>query len=372
MDAIVAAPPARTTPRFHPLAIREVRRETADAVSLVFDLPEALRAAYAFRPGQYLTLRTTIEGVELRRSYSICCSLDDFEQRGELAVGIKRVEGGAFSCLANDALKPGDLLDVMTPEGRFGAPLDPSRARLHLGVAAGSGITPVLSIAKSVLEREPHSRFLLVYGNRSTSSILFRTELEDLKDRHLGRLTVLHVLSRESQDLPILNGRIDGARIRALAGRWFDASAIDEAYVCGPGAMLDEVEAALLELGVQRASVHVERFTSFAPLPRAGARAAPSTREAAARATFILNGVSTEAEIAPGEALLDAGLRAGLDLPWSCRGGMCCTCRAKLSEGSAAMEQNFSLEPSETEAGFVLTCQARPTSERLVVDYDAV
>jgi len=380
MDALVTPSPARA--RFHPLRVSEIRRETAEGVSLVFALPHELRPAYAFRPGQYLTLRSTIDGTEQRRSYSICSGLDEFEQDGELAVGIRRVAGGLFSCFVHDTLRAGDLIDVMTPDGRFGASIEPGRPRFHLGIAAGSGITPILSIARSVLSREKQSRFLLVYGNRSTSSILFRTELEDLKDRHLGRLTVLHVLSRESQDLALLNGRIDGPRIRTLAARLFDPSAVDEAYVCGPGSMLDEVEATLLELGLPRAHVHVERFAAAMPPASSspaslsgvsGSLAGVAPRPGPiAQATFILNGVTTTVPVQAGEALLDAGLRAGLDLPWSCRGGMCCTCRARLVEGSAVMEANFSLEPGEIASGFVLTCQARPTSSAICVDYDAL
>ena len=356
------------TPRFHPLPIADIRRETADAVSIAFKIPDHLADAYRFTPGQYLTLKAQVDGEEMRRSYSICSGLDD----GELRIAVKQVEGGRFSPFANTALRPGDTVEVMTPMGRFGVAPDRGAKKTYLGLACGSGITPVLSIVKSVLGREPNSRFFLLYGNRTTQSILFREALEDLKDRFVDRLSVFHVLSREAQDVAVLNGRLDGPKIALLLQSIVPAQTIDHAFLCGPQTMLDEAEASLTRLGVAADKIHVERFTPaegavFREGPRPVRDDAPT-----AVADIILDGGRHSFGVAEGEAIVDAALRAGLELPYSCKGGMCCTCRAKVVEGSVAMVQNFSLEPWEIEAGFVLTCQAHPTSARVVVDYDQV
>ncbi|MCW3476970.1 1,2-phenylacetyl-CoA epoxidase subunit PaaE [Limobrevibacterium gyesilva] len=354
---------------FHPLRVADVRRETPDTVSIAFDVPSALRDAFSYAPGQYLTLRTRLGGEEVRRSYSICAGLDD----NELRVAIKRVPQGAFSQHANTALRAGDTIDVMPPAGRFGTAIAPGLARVHVAVAAGSGITPILSIMKTVLTREPASRFILFYGSRSTAQIIFREALEDLKDRFLDRLSVFHVLSREEQDIAVLSGRLDGEKLRALLPTVVAPPAIDHAFVCGPAGMIDDVSATLQALGVQPARIHVERFT-----PAGGAIPAPrpvpvaADAPAFATATVIHDGKATDIPLAEGEAILDAAMRAGLDLPWSCRGGMCSTCRAKLQEGEVAMDQNFALEPWETDAGYILTCQSHPTTKHVTVDYDHV
>ncbi len=353
---------------FAPLRIAEIRRETEDAVSLLFEIPEALRQDFAFRPGQYLTLRTTLGGEDLRRAYSICAGLDD----GELRVAVKHVPDGAFSAHANTALREGDTLEVMPPQGRFGHDPDPAAARLYLGIAAGSGITPILSILKSILAREPASRFVLLYGSRSTARILFRGELEDLKDRALARLTVVHALSREAQDIAALSGRLDAARLRALLPGLLDPRAIDQAFVCGPAAMLDEMPPALAALGVPPDRIQIERFTPASPATTRRAAPIAATARPAATATIIHDGASHTIPVADGETVLDAALRAGLGLPWSCHGGMCSTCRARVTEGAVRMAANYSLEPWETAAGYALTCQAHPTTPHLVVDYDQV
>ncbi|MGK9166335.1 phenylacetate-CoA oxygenase/reductase subunit PaaK [Inquilinus limosus] len=360
--------PLTAPPRFHRLTVRDVRRETADAVSIAFDVPPDLAADYRFHPGQYLTLRATVDGEDLRRSYSICSGPDD----GELRIAVKRVEGGVFSDWINRTLTPGDAIEVMTPTGRFGAPCMPDRARIHVGFAAGSGITPVLSILRGVLAREPESRFLLFYGNRSTSEILFREALEELKDRHLGRLSVFHVLSQEEQDLPILSGRLDGDKARRLLRLVVPAEMVDEVYLCGPEGMSREISEALTELGVDTAKVHVELFVSaLGGRPRP--KPAPPAPEAPSRtAVLTVDGKRREVPVADGESILDAALRAGMDLPYACKGGMCSTCRARLVEGEAAMDLNYSLEPWELAAGFILTCQAHPKTDRVVVDYDHV
>ena len=355
--------------QFHPLRIRAIRRETADAVCIAFDVPPELRDAFAYAPGQFLTLRTTLDGAEIRRCYSICSGLDD----DELCVGIRRVPQGLFSHHANTTLHPGDSIEVLPPEGRFGAPLAPDQARLHVAFAAGSGITPILAILKTVLRREPHSRFILLYGNRSTASIMFHETLEDLKDRYLDRLSVFHVLSREEQDIPLLSGRLDGAKVRELLPRLVSPAAIDHAYICGPASMNEEVAAALAELGVRPERVHRERFALPGQPPPAPPRHTPQANAPAfATATIIHDGKSNEVAIAEGESVLDAGIRAGLNLPWSCHGGMCSTCRARLREGTVTMTQNYALEPWELAAGYVLTCQSHPTAPHVTVDYDQV
>lgn len=359
---------ASATPRFHALRVAEVRRETPDAVSIAFEIPPHLRADYRFEAGQYLTLRRVFDGEEVRRSYSICSGPDD----GEVRIAVKRVDGGTFSTWANEGIAAGDVLDVMTPTGRFGAAYAPDEARVHVCFAAGSGITPILSLARGILGREPRSRVFLFYGNRSSGEVMFREELEALKDRFMQRFSLFHVLSREQQDVPVLNGRLDGGKVRLLLRYIVPASSVDHAFVCGPGAMSDEVEAALLDLGLAPGRVHVERFVSaLGGRPRA--RPAPARAETPhAVAGLIVDGRRAEVPVAEGETVLDAALRAGLDLPYACKGGMCSTCRARVLEGTAEMEVNFSLEPWEVEAGYVLTCQARPTSPRVVVDYDQV
>ena len=356
------------TPRFHSLTIADVRRETPDAVSIAFAVPAELASAYAYRPGQYLTLRTRIDGQEVRRSYSICSGPGD----GEIRIGVKRVEGGAFSSFANAALQAGQAIDVMTPTGRFGIEAAPDEARIHVGFAAGSGITPILSIARGILAREPQSRVFLFYGNRSMADMLFRDALEDLKDRHLQRLSVFHVLSQEEQDVPVLNGRLDGAKARLLLTYIVPAATVDHVFVCGPQGMSEDVEAAARDLEIPEAQIHVERFVSeFGGRPRPPT--APPVAEAATRtASIVADGKRREVAVRDGEPILDAALRAGMDLPYACRGGMCSTCRARVVEGEVRMDVNYSLEPWELQAGFVLTCQSHPLSERVVVDFDAM
>ncbi len=355
-------------PRFHRLAVKDLRRETRDAVSLTFAIPDELKDDYRFLPGQYLTLRTTMDGEEVRRSYSICSGPDD----GEMRIAVKKVDGGAFSSWAADELKSGDEIDVMTPTGRFGVAPAPEASRIHVGFAAGSGITPILSIIKSLLAREPNSRFFLFYGNRSADGMLFRQPLEELKDRFLDRFSVFHVISGEEQDIPILHGRLDGDKVRVLLGSLVPAPTIDHVFICGPTGMSDEIEATCREIGIAADRIHIERFVSGLggkPRPKA---AVPASAPPKAFAALIIDGKRREVPVAEGEAILDAALRAGVDLPFACKGGMCSTCRARLVEGEAKMDINYSLEPWELEKGFVLTCQAKPVTGRIVVDYDQV
>ncbi len=356
------------TPRFHRLAVNDLRSETPDAVSLTFAIPKDLADDYSFTPGQYLTLRTMMDGEEIRRSYSICSGPDD----GELRIAVKKVDGGAFSSWAAEELKRGDELDVMTPTGRFGVAPAPEQARVHVGFAAGSGITPILSIVKGVLAREPNSRFFLFYGNRTTGGMLFREALEELKDRFMQRLSVFHVISGEEQDIPILHGRLDGEKVRVLLRSLIPAASVDHVFICGPTGMSEDIEASCRDIGIADDRIHVERFVSGLggkPRPKT---VVPAGAPPKAIASLIVDGKRRDVPVAEGEAILDAALRAGLDLPFACKGGMCSTCRAKLVEGKAEMEVNYSLEPWELEAGFILTCQARPVTDKVVVDYDHV
>ncbi|MBI3506071.1 MAG: phenylacetate-CoA oxygenase/reductase subunit PaaK [Proteobacteria bacterium] len=351
---------------FHTLEIEDIRRETQDCVSVAFHVPAGLAAAYRFAPGQHLTLKAHIDGQEQRRSYSICTA----PHEGALRVAIKRVPGGVFSGFANDRLKAGDRLEVGTPEGHFGLVPDPSAARDIVLVAAGSGITPVIAIAKAVLAQEPASRVVLVYANRTIDSIVFREEIEDLKNRYMTRLSLVHVLSRERQDTALLDGRIDAAKIEALAKALFDPATAAGFYLCGPYAMVEAVKAALAGLGVPADRIHSELF--LAPdIPTVAAKPAPAHRGGAARVTIVRDGIRQVVDVPfDGPSILDAGIAGGLDLPFSCKGGVCSTCRCLKRAGDVAMAANYSLEQWELEKGFVLACQSRPTSDEVVLDFD--
>jgi len=358
-------------PKFHRLAVREVRRETPSAVSIAFSVPPHLAADYAFTPGQHLTLRALLDGEDVRRSYSICSTPDD----GELRIAVKRVEQGIFSAWLNEGIRSGDEIEVMTPMGRFGLGelAGDEGPRTFVAFAAGSGVTPILSIVRDVLRREPNSRFFLFYGNRSADEVLFGEAIEELKDRFLDRFSIFHVFSREEREEPILNGRLDREKARLLLRFMVPAATIEHAFICGPATMIDELETTLAELGIAKDRIHVERFAS-ATGGRPRTSPARIATNAAPRhvALVIVDGKRREVPMAEGEAVLDAALRAGMDLPFACKGGMCATCRAKLVEGTADMDINYSLEPWELEEGFILTCQARPKSERIVVDFDQV
>ena len=352
------------TPRFHTLRIAEVRRETADAISLRFEVPAALSDDYAFVQGQHLTLKASIDGQELRRTYSICAGVDD----RHLRVAIKRVQGGTFSQWANSQLKAGDAIEVLTPDGRFHTRLDPAHAKHYVAFAAGAGITPVLSLAKTTLAREPNSRFTLLYGNRRQTTVMFHEELEDLKNRYLTRFRLYNLFSREQQEVDLFNGRLDGGKVKAFADTLVPIDTIDEAYVCGPGAMIDEVETALRSCGLPSERIHVERFGVPDGRPAHHVEPGDAPR---ALITVRVDGVEREVEFFHDDpSILDAALRHGIDLPYSCKGGMCCTCRAKVLAGEVRMDKNYSLERRDVEAGYVLTCQAHPLTERVTVSYD--
>lgn len=363
--------------RFNLLTVREVRRETTDAVSIAFDVPPDLAEAYRFIPGQYLTLEAEIAGEPVRRSYSICSGLGD----GELRVAVKRVDGGRFSTFANDDLRAGQALKVMPPEGRFTAVPDPTRARTYVAFAAGSGITPIIGIARSVLAAEPHSRFSLFYGNQRASDILFREALEDLKNRYPDRFSLMHVLSREPQEVALFAGRLDAEKCNRLFRSLVDVHAVDAFYLCGPASMAADIAAVLAGHGVPEEKVHRELFT---PASGGGDHAAAAARaerrerladavEDARSVTVLLDGVATELRVATdGPSVLDAALALRPDTPYACKGGMCCTCRCKLVEGEVEMAENYSLEPWELDAGYILSCQARPLTEKVVLDFDDV
>ena len=353
--------------RFLPLTVREVRRETRDAVALTLEPRPEDAGAFAFRHGQYLTFRRDFDGQEVRRSYSICAGAGE-----RLRVGVKRVDGGAFSTWANEALKPGDVLEAMPPMGGFTAALDPAQARHYLLFAAGSGITPVLGILRTVLAQEPKATATLVYGNRSAASIMFREELEDLKNLHLGRLSVLHVLSGEGQDAELFSGRIDAAKCAQLFDRWIDVPSADLAFVCGPEAMMLAVQGALREHGMAPEKIRVELFAA-GQQGRAPRKAAAATAAGGAcvQASVTLDGATRAIEIArDGQSILDAALAANIDAPYACKAGVCSTCRALVLEGETEMAANYALEDYEVRRGYVLTCQARPLSDRVVVSYD--
>ncbi len=318
-----------STPRFHRLTVNDLRRESPDAVSLTFAVPKELAEDYRFAPGQYLTLRTTMDGEEVRRSYSICSGPDD----GELRIAVKKVDGGAFSSWAADELRVGDELDVMTPTGRFGIAHAPDQARVHVGFAAGSGITPILSIARGVLAREPDSRFFLFYGNRSTDGMLFREALEELKDRFMQRLSIFHVISGEEQDIPILHGRLDGEKVRVLLRSLVPASSVDHVFVCGPIGMSEDIEATCREVGIAADRIHVERFVSeFGGKPRPKTVVA-ATAPPKAFASLIIDGKRREVPVARRRVHSRCGVARGhgsavrlqgrhvLDLPRQARRG---------------------------------------------------
>ena len=385
-----------STPLFHDLRVRRIEPDTAEASIVSFEVPPELREVFGFTQGQYLTLRTSIGGQDLRRSYSICAGVDD----GELRVGVRKVQGGVFSRWINEQLKPGDTLSVMAPQGRFFVPIEPQSRRHHVGIAGGSGITPILSIMKTVLGREPGSRFTLIYGNRMLRSTMFKEELEDLKNKYMARLVLHHVFSEDANDAddpqgaahrtpegalsgvgaarrpdtPLNVGLMNRGKIAEFLGRVLPAHSIDEAYICGPFQMNDEAEAALLAAGVSEDRIHIERFgvatPSGQPVGAVLHEAQPGDAERS-HIVILRDGMRREIEFRKDQpSILDAASAAGLEVPFSCTSGVCGTCRAKLVEGQVRMERNFALDKAEVADGFVLTCQAHPLTERVVLSFD--
>lgn len=355
--------------RFFPLTVTDIKRDTRDSVVITLEPPAGARHEFRFIQGQYLTFRRVFDGEEMRRSYSICAGVND----GVLRVGVKRVEGGWFSSWANEELRIGDVIEAMKPAGNFHSPLLPEHSRRYLGFAGGSGITPMISLIKSALEAEPQSSFTLVYGNRSTSAIMFREELEDLKNVFMGRFNIIHILESEAADIELFSGRLDRDKCDELFSRWIDVAGADLAFICGPEPMMLAVSDALKARGLDESAIKFELFASA----RQGRAKEKTTggplaaRAATCEATIILDGAARMVEIAKGEeTVLEAALAASIDAPFACKAGVCSTCRARLIEGEVDMEANFALEDYEVERGYILTCQSRPRTDRVVVDYD--
>ena len=350
--------------QFHPLTVTDIQHTIRDAV--VLTLAPADPATFAFTPGQYLTFKQDFDGTELRRNYSICAGLDE----GVVQVGIKRVDGGAFSSFANTQLRVGDVLLAMPPMGNFTTDLDPNKGKSYLAFAGGSGITPILSILKTVLAREPDSRFTLIYANRAVHTIMFRNELEDLKNRYMQRFTLIHVLET-GQDIDLFSGRVDGEKCAALFKSWIDITCVDTALICGPEPMMLAISAALETHGLSKDQIKFELFGAG----QQGRLAQQALKEAAKDAQgtqtrITLDGTTHQLELARDMSVLEGAIDASLDPPFACRAGVCSTCKAKVTEGECQMLSNHALEDYEVEAGYVLTCQCYPLSDTLVVDYD--
>ena len=355
------------TLQFHTLKVSDVRAATRDAVAITFAVPENLQEAFSYVQGQYLTLRTTLDGEELRRSYSICSAVQD--QR--LRVAIKRVAGGAFSNWAADHLLPGTAIEVMPPQGNFHIALAPQSARHIVAFASGSGITPVLSILKTTLLAEPRTSVTLVYGNRSSSGVMFKEELEDLKDSYLGRFNLVWIMSRESQDIPLFNGRIDYEKCSQLLTHWIDPAGIAAAFICGPEDMMLATSRALQDKGVEKARIKVELFGTapHGDKPRAIRTTVQGSDQCEVQ--VVLDGTRRSFFMQKNQDnVVDAGIKAGLEMPYSCKGGVCSTCRAKVLQGEVDMDINFALEDYEVARGFVLCCQSYPVTDKLVIDFD--
>ena len=364
---------------FISLRVEDIRRETVDCVSIAFSIPPEHQSAFRFRQGQNITIRYRIDGREIRRSYSICSSpLED-----ELRIAVKKVPGGLFSTYANDQLRKGTVLEVLPPTGKFYTELNGGHRKNYLAFAAGSGITPILSLIKTTLATEPHSHFTLVYGNRHRPSIIFRDQLESLKNRYMQRMTLHHILSREKMDTLLNQGRITSQKCEELCGKLIDLQTMDELYICGPGEMIFEVKGWLEQKGTDPQKIHFELFSPIEkaadPLPgkrqgrgEEGAAAAAALSGKTSRVTVKLDGISYDFDLPfDGEPILDAAMEQGADLPFACKGGVCCTCRARLTEGEVEMEVNYALEKDEMAAGFILTCQSHPRTERVIVDFDS-
>jgi ring-1,2-phenylacetyl-CoA epoxidase subunit PaaE len=357
--------------KFHSLKVAEVREETSDCKSVLFEVPAELQTDYQFIQGQYLTLKTDINGEELRRSYSLCSSPLDNEWR----VAVKKVEGGKFSTYANEVLKKGDVLEVMTPMGNFYTELNADQKKHYVAFAAGSGITPMMSIMKAVLVTEPESHFTLIYGNKNTASIIFHEEIEGLKNKYMERFNVHYVLSRERLEEPISNGRIDINKCNMIFAELLDVNTIDEFFICGPETMIFNVKAALETAGVDEKHIHFELFTS--PDGKLGEspkrEVAQEDQGKVCDVELKVDGKTIMFKLPYGENnILDAALKEGADLPFACKGGVCCTCKARLTEGAVEMDRNYALTTEEVDDGFVLTCQSYPKTEKVVVDFDDI
>ncbi|HXS35958.1 MAG TPA: 1,2-phenylacetyl-CoA epoxidase subunit PaaE [Flavipsychrobacter sp.] len=360
-----------SVPKFYQLKVKEVRPETSDCVSVALEVPDELEEIFRFAPGQYLTFRRHVKDAEIRRSYSICSS----PKEGELRVAIKKVEEGKFSGFANRELKVGDVLDVMPPLGKFTPKKSEVAKKEYLAFAAGSGITPIMSIMKSVLEDEPESNFTLVYGNRNRNTIIFREAIEALKNKHMQRLRLYHILSREHVEFPLFNGRIDANKCEQLFDSLMDLESTDEVFICGPEDMILSVRQKLIDMGMPANHIHIELFSSPDQPRESHQKWATDHAEAkgpVSKVSIRLDGTTFDMDLAyNGDSILDAALKNGADLPYACKGGVCCTCRARVAEGAVDMEVNYALDEEEIAKGFVLTCQSHPKTEKVVIDFDA-
>jgi ring-1,2-phenylacetyl-CoA epoxidase subunit PaaE len=354
---------------FHTLRIAEIVPETADAKSIRFELPEALRSAFAFRPGQHLTLKADIQGEDVRRNYSLCVAPQD----GQLKVIVKRIAGGVFSNWANDNLKPGDAVEVMEPHGSFTWEFQPDARNHYAGFAGGSGITPIMSLLRTALLSEPGSRFTLFYGNRDSQSVIFLEELASLKNRFMDRLQVHHFLAEESEDIDLFNGMLDRTKCDLILGSLIEPDQIDAFFICGPGPMMDAADAALQDVGVPAERILVERFTAGRPSAALAAQMHQLQAEAAGLAMTVTLDGRTRRVPFDGAAgnILDSARVAGLPAPFACKAGVCATCRARVIKGEVEMAARYGLSDEEVAAGYVLTCQSVPKGEGVEVDYDA-
>lgn len=350
---------------FHELRVTEVSPLTDDSVTITFDVPPEFESTFDYIPGQHVTVRRFIDGVDVRRSYSICAPAGS----GKLRVGVKKLPGGVFSTFATEELHAGDVLDVMPPVGEFTIDIETDKPRKAVAIAAGSGITPVLSLISTSLEREPRSSWTLLYGNRTANSVMFLDELEALKDRYHSRFQLLHILSREGSDVPLLSGRIDEEKIRIFHDQLLGSRGVDGWYLCGPYGLVMTARETLTTLGVDEGRIHDELFFA-GPLDDTTLPEEPPPGEGSVDLTVILDGRAVETRMTPETSILDAALRVRNELPFSCKGGMCATCKGRIEEGEVRMDKNYALVDSEVEAGFVLTCQSHPTTDKVVVRYD--
>lgn len=355
-------------PAFYPLRVKNIEHQTRHSVAIEFDIPAELHETFRYVPGQYLTLRTQLNGEDVRRNYSLCSSPLENKWR----VGIKKVQGGLFSTWANESLKVGDLVEVMPPMGRFTPQLQAEQAKSYCAFAAGSGITPILSIIAATLATEPGSTYTLVYGNQSRSSIMFKEELEALKDKYLHRFSLYHILSREKTDADINYGRIDATKCEQIFSKLLDIHTIDEFFLCGPEAMSLGIKQFLLLRGVDEKKIRLELFTTTTKTTNRK-NSIQKTEDETPKSKVIIrhDGIESTLELAyDSEPILDAAIHEGIELPFACKGGMCCTCKAKLVKGEVDMEVHYGLEHDEIEAGYILTCQSHPKTPEVVVDFD--
>ena len=358
---------------FHALKIKEVKRETKDCVSLLFNVPDDLQTKFKFVQGQYITLRAEVNGEDIRRSYSICSS----PFSGELRVAVKKISEGKFSTYANQSIQKGDDIKVMPPMGSFFTSLIASQNKIYAAFAAGSGITPIISIIRATLSHEQSSVFHLFYGNKSFETIIFKSDLEELETKFGDRLKVHHILSREDSVDPLFKGRITAEKCKSFNGNLFDANTLDEVFLCGPEEMIFQVKDCLIELGLSQSNIHFELFNSSKSIDDVSGYAGDKSgiesvsKSRISHVEVLVDAESFEFDLSSsGETILDAALAVDADVPFACKGGVCCACKAKVIEGAARMDVNYALDEDEIEEGYILTCQAHPTSQKIIVDFD--